>query len=145
MDGSPGFPPLSQQIPIFKMQVDFAVQHKLPLFLHERDAFVAFVDVLREAKHATAAAGEFPVKLLVHCFNGNLAQLNCYLKDLDCFISISGTIFKNKKLQQALMQFDDRTLLLSKLMIETDSPYLPFGMCVCVCLLFFIASRCIPN
>lgn len=84
---------------------------KLPLFLHERDAFDDFYNFLKP--HSFEG--------VVHCFTGNKNQLKHYL-DLGYYIGITGWVTDKKRNQDLIDAI--KYLPLDRMMIETDCPYL---------------------
>lgn len=83
------------------------------LFLHERDAFDDFFNLLKNKKGVN--------KSVVHCFTSNKENAFKYL-DIGCYLGITGWISdkrRNQELVEAL-----KSIPLERIMIETDSPYL---------------------
>lgn len=112
LDYNRDFSPREVQRKWFAEQIQLAAGLKMPLFLHERDAFTDFVAILKE--HAAP-------KAVVHCFTGTHAELKAYL-DLGCYIGITGWICderRGKHLRELV-----RLIPLNRLMIETDAPFL---------------------
>ncbi|MCS1410638.1 MAG: 3'-5' ssDNA/RNA exonuclease TatD [Verrucomicrobia subdivision 3 bacterium] len=108
------FSPRSAQQECLREQLGLAVELGLPVFLHERDAHVSFVAILREAVANLKAA-------VVHCFTGSRRALEAYLY-LGCFIGITGWVCDERrggKLRELVP-----SIPLDRLMIETDAPYL---------------------
>jgi len=108
------FSPRDAQIEAFRSQLDIAVDTKMPVFLHQRDAHEEFVKILEPllAKIPRAVA---------HCFTGDGAALDDYLK-LDLYIGITGWICDERRglhLQEIVGEIPD-----DRLLIETDAPYL---------------------
>lgn len=102
----------SQQLRVFSAQLSLAKQYTKAVYLHERDAFVEQIAMLRthQIDHGIA-----------HCFTGDIAQLRGYL-DLGLYIGITGWLCDERRgvaLQQAL-----NYLPLDRLVLETDAPYL---------------------
>ncbi len=106
-------PPAAQRL-CFEQQVLLAGELGMPLFLHERDAHAAFLDIL--ARHRD----KFP-RAVVHCFTGTRHELLAYL-DLDLHIGITGWVCDERR-GQALAEIIQE-IPPTRLMIETDSPYL---------------------
>lgn len=105
-----------QQLFWFEEQVKLSIKYNKPLFLHERDAFDDFYNILNKYKGK--------IKGVVHCFTGNKNHMNKYL-ELDMYIGITGWICdnrRNKDLIEAIRDMDKKYL--NRLMIETDCPYL---------------------
>lgn len=83
----------------------------LPLFLHEREAFNDFYDLIKQTKS----------KGVVHCFTGSLQNVKKYL-DLGLFIGITGWISDSRRNDDLINAV--KYIPLDRLMIETDAPYL---------------------
>lgn len=98
----------------FEQHIELAKQYRLPMFLHERDAYPAFYEQL--APHMQDLQ---PV--VVHCFTGSEAALEAYL-DLGCYIGITGWICDERRGSHLLDLI--KRIPRDKLLIETDSPYL---------------------
>ena len=86
----------------------------LPLFLHERDAFVDFSIILSEYAKTVPA-------MVVHCFTGSGEELEHYLS-LGCYIGITGWINDERrgKHLRELVKLIPR----DRLLLETDAPFL---------------------
>jgi TatD DNase family protein len=120
LDASEGFPPLEDQIPLFRLQVEIANELNLPLFVHERLAFEQTMDILDSAK----------VPIIIHCFTGTKEQCTAYVEK-GYYLSVSGYILKssNDNYDEVISCLEDRIIPLDKLMIETDAPYMGFTGC----------------
>ncbi|WP_287962825.1 TatD family hydrolase, partial [Alcanivorax sp.] len=98
----------------FEAQLALAVEARLPVFLHERDAHERFQPILKTFRDDLVGA-------VVHCFTGSKTALFDYL-DLDCHIGITGWVCderRGKSLAGLVHNIPDNRLL-----IETDAPYL---------------------
>ncbi|WP_027119755.1 TatD family hydrolase [[Mycoplasma] testudinis] len=98
------------------MQMQIALDFKLPLMLHIRDAHYEIIDFLKLHKPS--------VPIIFHCFSEGVEISNkilSELKELNFYFSIPGIVtFKNAvPFQEAV-----KILPLEKLMVETDSPWL---------------------
>jgi TatD DNase family protein len=120
LDASEGFPPLQDQLPWFRLQVEIAEELGVPLFIHERLAFSKCMDILKAVK----------VPVIIHCFTGTKEQCAEYVKR-GYYISLSGYILKetNDNYNDVLACLTDGIIPLDKLMIETDAPYMGFTKC----------------
>lgn len=108
------FSPRKAQRACFERQIQIAVDCRLPLFLHQRDAhkdFFALVNNYRDQLD----------DVVVHCFTGSKPELHAYL-DLDCHIGITGWICDERRGTHMKEFMQD--IPSDRLMIETDSPYL---------------------
>ena len=114
LDFNRDFSPRDLQRRCFEAQLQLASELRLPLFLHERDAHVEFLEILRPVRERLG-----PV--VVHCFTGTAEQARAYL-DLDLHLGVTGWLCDERRglhLQEIV-----RWLPLERLMLETDSPYL---------------------
>lgn len=108
------FTPKDQQIASFEQHIQLAIDTGLPMFLHERDAYPDFADMIREHRSNLS-------ELVVHCFTGEEEALDAYL-DLDCYIGITGWICDERRGQHLLPLV--KKIPSDRLLIETDAPYL---------------------
>lgn len=83
----------------------------LPLFLHERDAFEDFYELIKTTKS----------KGVVHCFTGSLYNVKKYL-DLGLYIGITGWISDSRRNGDLLNALN--YIPMDRILIETDAPYL---------------------
>jgi TatD DNase family protein len=114
LDFNRNFSTQENQLAVFEQQLIIAAELGMGVYLHERDAFDAQFALLQ--KYASRL--KF---MVVHCFTGTLAQMLKYL-ELGCFIGVTGWLCDNKRglaLQEAV-----KHLPLSRLLLETDAPYL---------------------
>lgn len=101
-----------EQIIAMNLFLEKAAKHPhLPLFLHEREAFNDFYDLIKNTKS----------KGVVHCFTGSLNNVKKYL-DLGLFIGITGWISDSRRNDDLINAV--KYIPLDRLMIETDAPYL---------------------
>ncbi|MBK7824758.1 TatD family hydrolase [Nannocystis sp.] len=114
LDFNRDFSPRPVQVEWFRRQVALAKELELPLFLHERDAAAAFLEVLDAERPA-------PETVVVHCFTGDAPTLQQYLRR-GYNIGITGWICDERRGQhlRALVKQIDRT----RLLVETDAPFL---------------------
>ena len=127
LDYSPGFPPKIEQIVWCQAQIQLAYKHQLPLFLHERLAFQDIIYLLDQVKQKNPQISN-PIPIIIHCFTGTMDECEEYISR-GYYISVSGFICKpdiGQPIRQCLV---NGILPLSKLMIETDAPYMGFESC----------------
>ncbi len=108
------FSPRDVQQRSFEDHIELAIDLGLPMFLHERDAYPKFAEILRTYRDALS-------DVVVHCFTGEKDALYAYL-DLDCHIGITGWICDERRGKHLLDLVAD--IPANRLMIETDAPYL---------------------
>ena len=108
------YSPHAEQVRAFTGQLKIAADTGKPVFLHQRDAHVAFLPILKEFRPQLADA-------VVHCFTDTQAALEDYLA-LDCSIGITGWICDERRglgLREVARHIPD-----DRLLVETDAPYL---------------------
>ena len=98
----------------FEEQLAFAAKIKLPVFLHERDAFPDFYSLLKKYRRDLSG-------VVVHCFTGTAEELNAYLA-LDCYIGITGWLCDERRGGHLIPLL--RHIPEDRLLLETDAPYL---------------------
>ena len=104
---------LKEQQQILDEQIQWAMEWKLPLVIHCREAFPELFQVLEPYKH-TELTGVF------HSFTGTLDEARELMGYSRFMIGINGVVtFKKSTLPEALKEVP-----LTKLVLETDSPYL---------------------
>lgn len=93
-----------------------ALECKLPVIIHCREAFADFFRIL----DADYVVSNKPAPGVLHCFTGTIAEAEQVLKR-DWYISISGivTFKKSAELREVA-----KMVPLDRLLIETDAPYL---------------------
>lgn len=114
LDYNRNYSPREIQLQVFERQLRIAVDVQKPLFLHQRDAHEDFIALLRRYRDKVPAA-------VVHCFTDSGEALRDYLA-LDCHIGITGWICDERRgshLRELVREIPS-----SRLMIETDAPYL---------------------
>lgn len=114
LDFNRNFSAPKQQQRIFSEQVLLAHKLNMPLFLHQRDAFDAWFDILKPY------IGKIPA-MVAHCFTGSKQELKQCL-DAGMYIGITGWVCDERR-GQALRDIV-KYIPLKQLMIETDAPYL---------------------
>ena len=114
LDFNRNFSTPENQKRVFKGQVELAQQLQLPVFLHQRDAFQPWFEILKPYIDSVPA-------LVSHCFTGNRNELlQCV--DAGMYIGITGWVCDARRGQalRDIVQY----IPLERLMIETDAPYL---------------------
>ena len=103
-----------EQVNCFEHHLFLASETKKPLFLHERDAFNDFYDMLKN--HCDNLQN-----FVVHCFTGNKSNLIKYL-DLGAYIGLTGWLTDTNRGSHLkdIIKFIPH----DRIMIETDAPYL---------------------
>lgn len=114
--------PIANQKRMFQSQLEVSSEFNLPVCIHNRNASEDVIEIVekwrvlnREKKKQTFPIGVF------HSFTGSSDLANKILK-LGFFLGVTGPITypKNNDLRNVI-----KMLPLEKILIETDSPYLP--------------------
>ena len=96
----------------FKKQIIFANENHKPVIIHNRDAFLDCLDILKEVTPTSSG--------VMHCFSGSVEFMHEVLK-LGLYIGLDGPLtFTNAKTPKEVC----KAVPLDKLLVETDSPYL---------------------
>lgn len=114
LDFARNFSEPAEQHSAFEAQLDLAEEVSKPLFLHCRDAFDEFVSVLDRRPALWSRS-------IVHCFTGNRSQAEA-LVERGAWIGITGWVADKRRNAGLLAALP--AIPLSRLMIETDAPYL---------------------
>lgn len=108
----------ADQVTAFKAQLDLAISLEKPVILHCRDSYPQVLAVLTDY-YLPRLGGRLPG--VVHSFTGTPPQVQQFLK-LGFYIGINNIVtYPNSTgLQEAV-----KMIPLERLLLETDSPYLP--------------------
>jgi TatD DNase family protein len=106
------YSPHEIQEEVFKKQLKLAIDLKLPVVIHCRDAYVRLAEILKNIANEWQG--------MIHCFTGTSEEMNPLL-DLGFHISFSGIVtFRNATtLQQAAGAVPS-----DRMLVETDAPFL---------------------
>ncbi|KAL1245567.1 3'-5' ssDNA/RNA exonuclease TatD [Trichinella spiralis] len=88
LDFNRNFSPQENQLTAFEAQVQLACKLKKTIFIHERDAHSALVEILKKYSLLIPYA-------VVHCFTGTAEQAKTYL-DMGLYIGLTGSLWKDK-------------------------------------------------
>lgn len=103
---------LAIQQEAFRVQIQLAKKHQLPIVIHCREAFDEVFEILEEEKGQDLFG-------IFHCFTGSLEQAHQAIS-YNMKLGIGGVAtFKNGKIDQFLNQIE-----LKHIVLETDAPYL---------------------
>ncbi len=114
LDFNRDFSPRPQQEAVFEAQLALAAELNMPVFMHCRDAHERFIEILTPWRDKLPAA-------VLHCFTGSEQELKECL-DLDLHIGVTGWVCDERRGQE--LREVVRHIPASRLMIETDCPYL---------------------
>lgn len=104
---------------LFREHIMAAIETKLPIIIHSREADIDTIQVIKETIGSSSITG------VIHCFSGSWKFAKEAI-DLGLYISASGVItyHKNKDLFRTFSN-----LPIERILIETDSPFLrPDGL-----------------
>jgi TatD DNase family protein len=104
---------LSEQIKVFQAQIEWALEYKLPIIIHQRDSFVETMEALQPFKNKG-------LKGVFHSFGGTVEEARQIIDFGGFVMGINGVVtFKNSKLSETIQHFP-----LENFILETDAPYL---------------------
>ena len=106
------FSPKEKQIEVFREQIKIAKKINKPIYLHCRDAFEDFIEVLKVEEYYNG---------VVHTFTGTKEEAKILL-ELGFYFGITGWLLDNRRnsnLKEAI-----KIIPIEKIMVETDAPYL---------------------
>lgn len=109
--------PRDVQQQVFRRQLELAIERRLPVIIHTRDAEEDTIAILRET---WAEAGGTKIGGIIHCFTGTQLLADEALA-LGFHISFSGVVtFKTAEQLRNVAQ----SVPMERLLIETDCPFL---------------------
>lgn len=101
------------QIKVFEKHIELAMKYKLPLILHNRDAGIEILDILKVNKYDGMA--------VFHCYTGDF-DIAKKILDAGYYISFTGIVTYPKRTDH--IKEVAKKIPIDKMMIETDCPYL---------------------
>jgi TatD DNase family protein len=103
---------VAEQKLAFNLQMDWALQHDLPIVIHSRESTQDCIDLVREKQNGK-------LKGIFHCFSGTIEEAKQII-DLGMYLGIGGVVtFKKTTLHDIV-----REVPLQHIVLETDAPYL---------------------
>jgi len=118
LDFNRNFSSHETQIEMFDRQIQLGIDLNLPLFIHERESYSKFIEVVSKY----TSVGKMP-RSVVHCFTGTEQEAIEYVK-MGFYISFAGTITQDKRGYELREILKKNIIPLDRLMIETDCPYM---------------------
>lgn len=118
---------LEDQKTVLLRQLELAMQMKLPVLLHIRDAMPEFLDLLYYLKGRSSNelcqstdSRIYNLKGILHCYSGTIDQAEEAMKLGDFLLGVGGTVtYKKSDRIEVVKHFG-----LDKIVLETDAPYL---------------------
>ena len=102
-----------EQLAALEEQINWALEYDLPIVIHSREAFTELYALLSQYKST-------PLRGVFHSFTGTADEANALLEFPGFALGINGVVtFKKSTLPEAL-----QGVPLSRIIVETDSPYL---------------------
>lgn len=102
-----------EQLSVLEEQIGWALEYDLPLVIHSREAFAELYNLFSHYKDA-------PIRGVFHSFTGTAEEAQSLLEFPGFLLGVNGVVtFKKSTLPEALSEVP-----LSRLVVETDSPYL---------------------
>jgi TatD DNase family protein len=102
-----------EQLTVFERQIELALEYRLPIVIHAREAYDEVCMVLD--KYRTT-----PLRGVFHSFTGNAEEAERLLSYENFMIGVNGVVtFKKSPLTESL-----KRVPLTRVLLETDSPYL---------------------
>ncbi len=112
--------PQEKQIEAFKLQLDLAENHKMPVIIHCRDAYNEILDILKEYKTSNWSG-------VIHCFCASWKIAEEFLK-LGFYVGFTGivTYYKDKSEFNGEPEIYKviKNTPIGRMLIETDCPFL---------------------
>lgn len=103
---------LEEQMKAFRIQIEWAIQYKIPIVIHTRNAMQETINIVKEYQ-GRGLSGIF------HCFSGSYESA-IQIINAGFYLGIGGVItYKNAGLAAVIDKID-----LAHLVLETDAPYL---------------------
>ena len=104
---------LKEQLLVFQRQIEWALEYRLPIVIHSRDAFEYIYKVMESYKNT-------PLTGIFHSFTGTSEEAEKMLEFEGFMLGVNGVVtFKKSALPETLL-----TVPLERIVLETDSPYL---------------------
>jgi TatD DNase family protein len=101
-----------QQYDVFREQIRWALEFKIPIVIHSRESIKQTIQVVKEAQNGN-------LRGIFHCFGDNLESAKAII-DLGFLLGIGGILtYKKSTLPDVLKEIE-----LTNLVLETDAPYL---------------------
>lgn len=101
-----------EQKEAFQLQIEWALQHNLPIVIHSRNSLQDCIDIVKQNQNGN-------LKGIFHCFGGSIEEAK-QIMDLGFLMGIGGVVtYKKAGLSEVLKEIP-----VTHLVLETDAPYL---------------------
>ncbi|MGK9369277.1 TatD family hydrolase [Melioribacter sp. Ez-97] len=107
------FSPKEKQIKAFEAQIELALELKLPIIVHNREASGDIMAIIEKYK-------DTPLKAQFHCYSGSLEEAR-RLIELRHFVSFTGNITFSKA---NTLRNIVKKIAVENMLLETDSPFM---------------------
>lgn len=114
LDFNRNFSPRDKQIYAFTKQLELAKQSNSKLYLHCREAYPEFIQIIKQHKYYNG---------IVHCFTGTLEQA-LELTNLGFKLGITGWLLDNRRNSDLVSVVSSSNIKLTSLLVETDAPFM---------------------
>ncbi len=102
----------TQQYEVFEIQMEWALQKKLPIVIHTRNAMQQTIDFVKPF-------ADKGLRGIFHCFGGSYANAGQII-DMNFYLGIGGVLtYKKSGLDEVVKKIN-----MEHLVLETDAPYL---------------------
>lgn len=103
---------VKEQYMVLEKQIEWALEYRLPIILHTRNATQETIDVIKKYKSEQ-------LRGIFHCFGGSIEEAHQII-ELGFYLGIGGVVtYKNGGLDLVLKELE-----LKHIVLETDAPYL---------------------
>lgn len=101
---------------LFEEQLQVAEKSELPVVIHCRQAYDDLLQIIKDEKYRK-------LKMVIHCYEANIGNTEKFLAYPNIWFSFTGNITYSKDAEAEIFQVI-RMIPLSRIMVETDCPFL---------------------
>ena len=104
---------IKEQEEVFRIQLEMADKHNLPVIIHSRESTELIINILKDCKH-------FNLRGVFHAYSGSKETFRELDRTGDWYIGIGGVLtYKKDSIAETI-----KHIPLDRILLETDSPYL---------------------
>ena len=104
---------IKEQETVFRMQLELADRHSLPVIIHSRESTELIINILKDCSHLN-------LRGVFHAYSGSAETFRELQKLGDWYIGIGGVLtYKKASIAETV-----KKIPLDRILLETDSPYL---------------------